>query len=193
MIEQTLNKRYKPVLFSFMGHMNGQQYDAKYNFILEEFLAINPDAVARYMIFKAYGTEEPAPDARSNGRRSSSLYYWKKTLSFYMPNRLISWNVIGGQGNPTRSIDVNNIIAKVKKKEVQKQGKPSPAHASLEVEEFEEAQKMFMEEYGEANIVRRCGIPCLVIFQFHLISWINYSTPFLISNLSLNPDFYFTL
>ena len=56
------------------------------------------------------------------------------------------WNGIGGQGNPTRSIDVNNIIAKLKKKEVRKHGKPSQARCSLELEEFKEAQKFFMEE-----------------------------------------------
>ena len=53
------------------------------------------------------------------------------------------WNGIGGQGNPTRSIDVNNIIAKLKKKEVRKHGKPSQARCSLELEEFKEAQKFF--------------------------------------------------
>ena len=109
-----------------------------------------------------------------------------------MPNRLMSWNVIGGQGNHTRSIDVNNIIAKVKKNEVRKQGKPLQARCSIELEDLEEAQKIIIEEYGKDDIVRRYGIPCLVIFQFHFISRIEDSTEFLISNLSLNPDFYFT-
>ena len=67
------------------------------------------------MVFKAYGVEESAPDARSDGCRSISLYYWKKAISFYMPNRLMSWNVIRGKGNPTQPIDVNDIIAKVNK------------------------------------------------------------------------------
>ena len=53
--------------------MNGQQYDAEYYFSQEELLAINPDAVARYIKFKAYGTEEPVPDDRSDGCQSSSL------------------------------------------------------------------------------------------------------------------------
>ena len=105
----------------------------------------------------------------------------------------MSWNFIGGQGNYTRSIDVNDIIAKVKKKEVWKQGKPSQARFSLELKEFEEAQKILMEEYGEENIFRRYRIPCLMRFQFHLISQIDNSTQFLISSLSLNPDLDFTL
>ena len=110
-----------------------------------------------------------------------------------MPKRLMSWYVIGGQGNPTQSIDVNDLIAKVKKKEVQKEGKSSQARRSIELKEFKEAQKILMEEYGEDHITRPYGIPCLTRFQFHLISRINDSTQLLISNISLNPDFDFTL
>ena len=105
----------------------------------------------------------------------------------------MSWNVILGQGNPTRSIDVKYLIAKVKKKEVRKQGKHSQARRSLELKEFEEPQKIIMEEYGEADIVRRYGIPCLMRFQFHIISRIDDSKQFLISNIFLNPDFDFTI
>ena len=43
----------------------------------------------------------------------------------------MSWNVIGRQGNPTQSINVDNIIVKVKKNEVRKQGKPSQARHYL--------------------------------------------------------------
>ena len=110
-----------------------------------------------------------------------------------MPNQLMSWNVIRGQDNPTQSIDVNDLIAKVKQKEVRKQEKPSQARRFLELEDFEEAQKILMEEYGKSNIVRRYEITCLMIFQFHLISWIENSTQFLISNISLNPDLDFIL
>ena len=37
--------------------------------------------------------------------------------------------------------------------------KPSQARRSLELEEFEEAQNILMEEYGEADIVRSYVIP----------------------------------
>ena len=57
MVEQTLNGRYKPVLSAFMGHTNGLQYDAEYNFSQEELLSTILDAVSRYTRFKAYGTE----------------------------------------------------------------------------------------------------------------------------------------
>ena len=71
---------------------------------------------------KAYGTPEPEPEPDPNANptqaRSSSLQFWKKAISCYMPNRLMPWNAVSGQGNPTRSIEVNTLIKKVKKKEV---------------------------------------------------------------------------
>ena len=73
MVEQTLNKRYKPFLLALLGHINGQEYDSEYNFSQEGLISINTDDVARYMKFIAYGTEEPVPDDRSDGCQSSSL------------------------------------------------------------------------------------------------------------------------
>jgi hypothetical protein len=49
---------------------------------------------------------------------SLSLAYWKKAISFFMPNWLLSWNAVSAEGNPTRSIEVNDLIKKVKKEEV---------------------------------------------------------------------------
>ena len=41
-----------------------------------------------------------------------------------MPNKLVHWNelVDPPSGNPTKSVQVNEIIKRVKKKEVRKQG-----------------------------------------------------------------------
>jgi hypothetical protein len=50
--------------------------------------------------------------------RSNSLAIWKKAISFFMPNCLIPWYSGRNEGNPTRSIETNNLIKRVKKKEV---------------------------------------------------------------------------
>ena len=48
----------------------------------------------------------------------------QKRHQFFMPNRLISWNAETSNGNPTKSIEVNDLIkSRVKKQEVQKQGR----------------------------------------------------------------------
>ena len=49
------------------------------------------------------------------------LEFWKKAILFFMPNCLIPWNSTSQEGNPTKSIEVNDLIRCVKK-EVCKQG-----------------------------------------------------------------------
>jgi hypothetical protein len=46
----------------------------------------------------------------------------KKRFLFFHPNRLMDWSSGRNEGNPTRSIEINNLIKRVKKKEVRKQG-----------------------------------------------------------------------
>jgi hypothetical protein len=82
-----------------------------------------------------------------------------------MPNKLTAWNAISGQGNPTRSIEVNELIKKVKKKEVRKQGAPSKTRRSMTIPEFVETETVLMDH---DDITRRYGIPSFLKFQFHM-------------------------
>ena len=85
---------------------------------------------------KAY--DDPDPDinngARPTNGRSDSLYYAKKALLRYMPYRTASW--VNGQGNPTKSDLVNDMIKEVKKFEVWGEGAPSNAKRALKQSEF---------------------------------------------------------
>ena len=66
--------------------------------------------------------------------RLSSLEFWKKAISFF---RVIPWNSSTSQeGNPTKSIVVNNLIKRVKKKEVRKQGVAPQSCCSMTEQEF---------------------------------------------------------
>jgi hypothetical protein len=62
--------------------------------------------------------EEPGPDDNPIEGRSNSLLYWKKAISFFMPNHQPAWNMLTNSGNPTKSADINDLIKTVKKKEV---------------------------------------------------------------------------
>ena len=67
---------------------------------------------------------------------SSMLEVAKKNISFFMPNRLIRWNSQTRTVNPTRSINANDLIKCIKKKEVRKEGRKSSAHRAMNIEEF---------------------------------------------------------
>ena len=83
-----------------------------------------------------YGMPDPTPEDNPTHGRASSLMYNKKAISYFMPNKLTTWNAISREGNPTRSIDMNELIKALMKKEVWKQGTPSNADRPLEEQEF---------------------------------------------------------
>ena len=89
-----------------------------------------------------YGTPYPDADAKPQFGRSSSLESYKKQIIYFMPNKLVAWNVASESGNPTRSIPVNELIKKVKKEEVRKRGKATVARRPLELNEFEKLVDM---------------------------------------------------
>jgi hypothetical protein len=147
------NNNYHATLIRFMTVMNGIAYAKDHQFVQDELTPLTPDDVARWMCQKAYGTSEPDPDPDANPTqaRSTSLMYWKKAISHYMPNCVMPWNAVSGQGNLTRSIEVNTLIKKVKKKEVRKQGVVSKARRAVTHVEFRRMQSILREKNGETR------------------------------------------
>ena len=86
-----------------------------------------------------------------------------------MPNRLIVWVSGREEGNPTRSIEVNKLIKRVKKKEVRKQGRPSKAKRPLTVEEEWKIMKIICVNNNRDNWLWRCGLYALTNFQCSLV------------------------
>jgi hypothetical protein len=155
---------YHATLIHFMTFTNGIAYAKDHQFVQDELAPLKPHDVARWMCQKAYGIPEPEPDPDANPTqaRSTSLMYWKKAISYYMPNCVMPWNTVSGQGNPTRSIDVNTLIKKVKKKEVRKQGVVSKARRAVTHVEFRRMQSILREKN---DVSRRHGIPSLLTKQ----------------------------
>jgi hypothetical protein len=134
-----LAKRYKPSLIQFMSHRDGVNYTKDHEFTQQELAAITPPELERWMCKKVYGKEEPGANNNPIQGRSNSILYWKKAISFFMPNRQPTWDVLTNSGNPTKSIEINELVKLVKKKEVRRQGKPSSARRPLEDSEYQQA------------------------------------------------------
>ena len=181
---------YRAILVKFMSYMNDQEYENDYDFSNEELGAIKPSDVKRYMEKRAYGVENPPDHVNPNLARSTSVEFWKKAISYYMPNKLMAWNALAQQGNPTRSIEVNEVIKKMKKKEVRKQGKNSKARRGLKQEEF-----LFLLELSKASEdpVEKYGYPGFFIVEYSLIARIDCTSQFLAENLTTSSDFDFVL
>eukprot|EP00957_Ditylum_brightwellii_P099417 7573093-Ditylum_brightwellii.AAC.1 len=127
-------RRYQKVLHKIMMFVNNTSYHVGHIFSNRELLCLKLRDVYGWMCFKVYGKENPLPEYNPMYGRSSSLEYYKKVISFFMPCQLGLWNVTIKLDNPMRSVDVNGLIKAVKKKEVCQQGKESSVDCSFEEE-----------------------------------------------------------
>lgn len=130
---------YKSTLYQLMSFLDGIMYslsDDTVNFSQERLVAITADDIVRYFNFKAYGTPEPGVNDCPKLCRSSTLYYHKKALSYFMPIQNQQWDDLAHRGNPTKSSAVNKLIAGVKKHEVRGTGVATNAHRAVEWQEY---------------------------------------------------------
>jgi hypothetical protein len=133
---------YHGVLCRLMAYVHKvDAYDKDCIFSQDELLALTPAEIMRWVCRKAYGMPEPCVDNHPTLCRSTLLEFWKKAISSFMPNGLMSWNVLSNVGNPTKSIEVNDLIKAVKKKEVRKQGKASTARRPLQHDKYQKLLK----------------------------------------------------
>lgn len=170
---------------------DGVDYDQNHIFDQDQRAALTPEDITRYLKHKAYGNPDAdlETDFPTEGR-SSSLEYYKKAISFFMPMKNATWNPMAGVGNPTRSVSVNEVIKVVKKKEVRKQGKPSQARREIEPEEFIQTNELLNSEEG---IKKRFMMPAAAKFQFHMVARVDDVAHFDEADLKPNLQFDFAL
>lgn len=117
--------RYRSVLKEFMDFKLDVLHDPNEEFSREQLLTIRPTDIARWMCQKVYGIPDlstAVAAVAAVGRdelhvRSSSLGYYKKALSYFIPDRHNTWDEETERGNPTRSKEVLDVIKAVKEKE----------------------------------------------------------------------------
>ena len=110
-----------------------EEYEKGTVFSQAQLLEIKPRDIVRYMCLQAYKTADPSAEDKPIHARSTGLEVIKKAISSFMPNKNVKWNVESQTGNPTMSVAVNDLIKKIKKAEVRKQGKKSNAKRDLKV------------------------------------------------------------
>jgi hypothetical protein len=161
-------------------------------FTQEQLLEIVPNDLYKWLCMKAYDKPDPGPNDNPVHGRSSSLMYYKKAISHFMPNSLFPWNVGTGQGNPTRSKEVNDLIKAVKKKEVRKQGKPSNAKRALDLIEMKQVLNL-LESTPEENSLMRYVVTAFVKFLIHMIARPDDTAELEFDDIKVNTQFPFAL
>ena len=132
----TLAEKYWSYLLKFWNFTNESAYLCNHILSEEELFTITPEQIYAYCGHKVYGKTNPTADNNPTLGRSSNIEFVKKALSFFMPNRLATWDVGTKRGNLTKSALLNDLIKTVKRKEVRKQGVKSSARRPMEISEF---------------------------------------------------------
>ena len=166
-MRQTTNSAYQGYMVQFMSFLHFTQYDSESTFTMELLAEIAPPDIARWMCLKCFGMEAPGPEDRPKHLRGSTLEVYKKALSWYMPNRIATWDAIHQSGNPTKSDEVNDLIKFVKQMEVRKQGKPPCTKRALTHEEFT-AILLFFRQKNDFQYQHRYH--SMILYQYYLIA-----------------------
>ena len=134
-------KRYKSVLVKFMSYLDNHEYSIDHEFTTERLSQIKPPDLMQWLNFQVYEMEHPEDDAKLN-KRHTAIAFWKKAISYYMPNKTMVFNELSNVGNPTKSAVVNDLVKRVKTKEVRKQGVAPKARHDKEDAEYQEILKV---------------------------------------------------
>ena len=79
-------KDYFSILHKFISWRADHEIDKDYVITLNELKEVIEKDVEEYFNVCAYGTNSLTDDDRPTECRSSSLQYWKKAISYFMPN-----------------------------------------------------------------------------------------------------------
>jgi hypothetical protein len=122
--------------------------------------------------------------------RANTLAFWKKAISFSMPNRLHGWRSGTIDGCPTKSAEVNNFIKTIKRMETRRQGAVSQTRRPMQ----ERCLHAIFKTVGGASLsgrslVWKYGMPALMDFQFHLIARIDDTTQVILDQICTHDKF----
>ncbi|KAI2508146.1 hypothetical protein MHU86_6319 [Fragilaria crotonensis] len=115
-------KVYKRILDSLMSSVHrlgpGQQYEYNRVYTEAEKRQVTPEELLRWLNMRTFGVPDPAPDTMIQPLvRANTIAFWKKAISFHMPDRLHGWRTGSNDGNPTKCAEVNDFVKYVKKLE----------------------------------------------------------------------------
>ena len=167
--EYPTKRVYQPYMVELMSWFHAVQYGFDKVFTYEELLELKPIIIKRWFLDITYGD----PDYNTNKvdrpenvyHRASSLEMRKKAVSYFMPNKAAPW--VNGQGNPTRSGLVNDVIRKLKQYEVRGVAREGQDKRAVTQQEFIKLLELLKEEEGVEHKLR---YPLMALTQHHIIT-----------------------
>lgn len=175
-----INECYQPYMVELMAFFHGCiEYPGDQQFTREELLELTPLDIKQWLANKAFG--DPDYNVQRGDRpvyaRSSTLEFAKKSVSFFMPNRVPPW--VNGAGNPTKSAAVNDMLREVKKFEVRGEGVGDCSMRPITEQEFRMTIHLFRAQH---DWITSWKYSTMALWQYHLIGRIDDVVHFKISD-----------
>ena len=85
-------------LMSFVDGRTENPYSRNEQFTKDQLLALRPSHIRRFMLYKAFKTDNPGDDDMPVHHRAESLRKVKQAISFFMVNKGVAW-IEGVGGN----------------------------------------------------------------------------------------------
>jgi hypothetical protein len=176
----------------------GQEYSFEREYTDDEKRQVTPAEMVRWLNVRTFGVPNPGSEESIRPLvRAHTLAFWKKAISFHMPDRLHGWRSGSNDGNPTKSVEVNDFIKRVKKLEARKQGADSKTRRPMQETEFRRLHEIFkssphadqQQNNTSTSIIWRYGMPALINFQFHLIARIDDTTQVIMDHIRVHDNF----
>jgi hypothetical protein len=169
----------------------GQEYEFNRVYTDAEKRQVTPEELLRWLNLRTFGIPDPAPDTRIRPLvRANTIAFWKKAISFHMPDRLHGWRTGSNDGNPTKCAEVNDFVKFVKKLEARKQGAASQTRRPMVETEFRRLHEVFKSFGGpHSSGIWKFGMPALINFQFHMIARIDDTTQVIMEHIRVHDNF----
>ena len=178
--------QYRPYLVSLMRYVHDTDFDDDEQFTQAQLAAITAHDFMRYVKFRVYGDEDAPDDADPIGARAHTIQFWKKAISYFMPNRNHPWNEISLTGNPTRCREIGALITRVKRKQTRGLGRPSQVRREIKEPEF---RHMLNVLRLDNHFITRYGYPALLVMQFTMIGRVDDACKWIVQNLKRHEQF----
>lgn len=181
--------RYKRIALKFIRFLNDDSTTPE-EFLQYKMHTVVPMDVYRFFCKAAYGLENPSTNDNPTSCRSSTLMFYKKAISAFVPNRNMLWNELSQQGNPTRSTLVQRLIQVIKKKEVRHQGKKSKKTRAFTKGEMDQVLNILE---SDNRVLWKYSLAAFVKLQIHMIGRVDDMSHVTISGIKCNEQYPFTL
>lgn len=189
--EYKIKDDYQPYMVDLMEFFHGGiDYPKNARFTREELLELGPLNIKRWLVNKAFGDPDASIEQGDQPlfARSSTMEFAKKAVSYYMPNRLPKW--VNGEGNPTKSSLVTDLLVQVKKSEVRGEGVVDQSMRAVSEQEFRMTITLFRAQNDWTYMWK---YSTMALWQFHLIGRIDDVVHFKVDDLKSHGRFSYAL